>query len=43
MDNGIYVKFFDVVHVERTAAASIKAIFILLGPSALYPLTEWKR
>jgi hypothetical protein len=33
VDDGIYVKFFDVIRIENAAAASIEAIFILLGPS----------
>jgi hypothetical protein len=35
VDDGIYIDFFDVSRIERAAAASIEAIFILLGPSAL--------
>jgi hypothetical protein len=35
VDDGIYINFFNVAHIEHTAAASIEAIFILLGPSAL--------
>ncbi len=35
VDDGIYVDWFDVIRIERAAAASIEAIFILLGPSAL--------
>ena len=34
VDDGIYVKWFDIIRIERAAAASIEAIFILLGPSA---------
>ena len=35
VDDGIYIEFFDIARIERAAAASIEAIFILLGPSAL--------
>jgi hypothetical protein len=35
VNDGIYVGWFDVIRIERAAAASIEAIFILLGPSAL--------
>ena len=35
VDDGIYIDFYDTVCMERAAAASIEAIFILLGPSDL--------
>ncbi|KAL3779516.1 hypothetical protein HJC23_011152 [Cyclotella cryptica] len=35
VDDGIYIEFFKKNRIERAAAASIEAIFILLGPSAL--------
>jgi len=35
IDDSIYVDWFDIARIERAAAASIEAIFILLGPSAL--------
>jgi hypothetical protein len=35
VNDGIYIEFFDIARIERAAAASIEAIFILLGPSAL--------
>ena len=35
VDDGIYVDLFDKNRIERAAAASIEAIFILLGPSTL--------
>jgi hypothetical protein len=35
VDDGIYVDWFDINRIERSAAASIEAVFILLGPSAL--------
>jgi hypothetical protein len=35
VNDSIYVDWFDVIRIERAAAASIEAIFILLGPSAL--------
>ena len=35
VDDGIYIDFFDIDRIEHAAAASIEAIFILLGPSAL--------
>jgi hypothetical protein len=35
VDDGIYVDWFDVIRIKRAATASIEAIFILLGPSAL--------
>ena len=35
MDDDIYGKVFDVVHIEQAVAASIEAIFVLLGESDL--------
>jgi hypothetical protein len=39
MDDGIYIDFFDVIRIERAAAASIEAIFTLLRPS---DLAKWQ-
>ena len=35
VDDDIYGKVFDVVHIEQAVAASIEAIFVLLGESDL--------
>jgi hypothetical protein len=35
VDDDIYVDWYDIHRIERAAAASIEAIFVLLGPSAL--------
>ena len=35
IDDGVYINFFDVLQIKQAVAASIEAIFILLGPSEL--------
>jgi hypothetical protein len=39
VDDGIYINFFDIARIEHASAASIKAIFTLLGP---FDLDKWQ-
>ena len=36
VDDDLYAELFDIIRIERAVAASIEAIFILLGESALH-------